>query len=78
MRTFEDGKLKTDCFSAIQVLGFPPGVGVLLIMFNRFHNHIVESLARINEGGRFTKPKNGLIRKQMTSTTMTCFKQVAW
>ena len=56
VRTFKDGKLKPDVFSAKRILGFPPGVGVLLIMFNRFHNHVVENLAIINEGGRFTKP----------------------
>lgn len=56
MRTFSDGKLKPDCFSEKRILGFPPGVGALLIMFNRFHNHVVENLAEINEGGRFTKP----------------------
>jgi linoleate 8R-lipoxygenase/9,12-octadecadienoate 8-hydroperoxide 8R-isomerase len=56
MRTFKDGKLKADCFSSLRILGFPPGVGVLLIMFNRFHNYVVENLALINEGGRFTKP----------------------
>ncbi|KAJ5504378.1 hypothetical protein N7463_007252 [Penicillium fimorum] len=56
VRTFKDGKLKPDCFSTKRVLGFPPGVGVLLIMFNRFHNSAVTQLAAINEGGRFTKP----------------------
>ncbi|KAL4919990.1 heme peroxidase [Aspergillus aurantiobrunneus] len=56
VRTFKDGKLKPDCFSTKRVLGFPPGVGVLLIMFNRFHNYVVDQLASINEGGRFTKP----------------------
>jgi linoleate 8R-lipoxygenase/9,12-octadecadienoate 8-hydroperoxide 8R-isomerase len=56
VRTFKDGKLKADCFSSPRVLGFPPGVGVILIMFNRFHNYVVEQLAAINEGGRFTKP----------------------
>jgi linoleate 8R-lipoxygenase/9,12-octadecadienoate 8-hydroperoxide 8R-isomerase len=56
VRTFKEGKLKPDCFSTKRVLGFPPGVGVLLIMFNRFHNSVVEQLAAINEGGRFTKP----------------------
>lgn len=56
VRTFKDGKLKPDVFSTKRVLGFPPGVGVLLIMFNRFHNYVVENLAQINEGGRFTKP----------------------
>ncbi|KAI0007940.1 linoleate diol synthase precursor [Xylariaceae sp. FL0662B] len=56
MRTFKDGLLKTDCFSSKKILGFPPGVGAFLIMFNRFHNYVVTQLALINEGGRFTKP----------------------
>lgn len=30
MRTFEDGKIKPDCFSNKRVLGFPPGVGEIL------------------------------------------------
>ena len=58
MRTFEDGKIKPDCFSEKRLLGFPPGVGVLLIMFNRFHNYVVEQLALINENGRFNKPED--------------------
>ena len=56
MRTFVDGRLKPDCFSEARLLFFPPGVGCLLIMFNRFHNHVVENLARINEGNRFSRP----------------------
>ncbi|KAI1403187.1 linoleate diol synthase precursor [Hypoxylon fuscum] len=56
MRTFKDGLLKPDCFSTRSLLSFPPGVGVFLIMFNRFHNYVVTQLAEINEGGRFTKP----------------------
>ncbi|KAF9888104.1 hypothetical protein FE257_009240 [Aspergillus nanangensis] len=56
IRTFKDGKLKPDCFATKRIIGFPPGVGVLLIMFNRFHNYVVEQLASINEAGRFTKP----------------------
>lgn len=36
IRTFKDGKLKPDCFSEQRLLGFPPGCGVLLIMFNRY------------------------------------------
>ena len=58
MRTFKDGKIKPDCFSNKRILGFPPGVGAMLIMFNRFHNHVVDHLASINEAGRFTKPKD--------------------
>jgi hypothetical protein len=45
IRTFKDGGIKLDCFSEKRILGFPPGVGVLLIMFNRFHNFIVTNLA---------------------------------
>lgn len=60
IRTFKDGKLKPDCFSEQRLLGFPPGCGVMLIMLNRFHNYVVDQLALINEGGRFTKPSEGL------------------
>ncbi|KAI9759515.1 MAG: hypothetical protein M4579_002274 [Chaenotheca gracillima] len=60
IRTFKDGKLKPDCFAEQRLLGFPPGCGVILIMFNRFHNYVVEQLAVINEGGRFSKPREGL------------------
>ncbi|KAK2733367.1 hypothetical protein FQN57_002157 [Myotisia sp. PD_48] len=59
VRAFKDGRLKLDCFSSRSINGLPPGVGVLLIMFNRFHNYVVENLALINENGRFTKPNNG-------------------
>lgn len=60
IRTYEDGKLKPDCFSEKRLLGFPPGCGVLLIMLNRFHNYVVEQLAVINENGRFDKPQEAL------------------
>lgn len=54
VRTFKDGKLKPDTFSDKRVIGLPPAVCVTLIMYNRFHNYVAESLAHINEGGRFT------------------------
>jgi hypothetical protein len=60
MRTFKDGKIKPDCFSEKRILGFPPGVGVLLIMFNRFHNYVVEQLAVIDENGRFSSIRRPL------------------
>jgi linoleate 8R-lipoxygenase / 9,12-octadecadienoate 8-hydroperoxide 8R-isomerase len=56
MRTFKDGKIKPDTFSEKRLHGSPPGVCVLAIMFNRFHNYTVEQLALINENGRFTEP----------------------
>lgn len=64
MRTFKDGKLKPDCFAEKRLLAFPPGVGCILIMFNRFHNHVADQLAIINEHGRFTKPTHGLTAEQ--------------
>ena len=64
IRTFKDGKIKPDCFMEERVLGMPPGSGVLLIMFNRFHNHVVTQLAQINENNRFAKPKDGLSEEQ--------------
>lgn len=56
IRTFRNGKLKPDAYADMRLHGMPPGVSVLLIMFNRFHNHVAEHLAAINEGGRFTPP----------------------
>jgi hypothetical protein len=53
MRTMKDGKIHPDCFSESRLLAFPPGVGAILIMFNRYHNYVVEQLAAINEDGRF-------------------------
>ena len=38
----------------------------MLIMFNRFHNYVVEQLATINESGRFTKPKNNAHKADRT------------
>jgi linoleate 8R-lipoxygenase/9,12-octadecadienoate 8-hydroperoxide 8R-isomerase len=60
MRTFKYGKIKPDCFSEKRILGIPPGVGVLLIMFNRFHNYVVEQLALIDENGRFSSIRHPL------------------
>jgi len=57
VRTFKDGKLKPDTFAEPRILGQPPGVGALLVSFNRFHNYVVTQLAEINEGGRFTASK---------------------
>ncbi|KAL2422066.1 Linoleate 10R-lipoxygenase [Exophiala dermatitidis] len=60
MRTFEDGRIKPDCFAEERLLAFPPACGAMLIMLNRFHNYVVEQLALINENGRFDKPSSRL------------------
>ena len=56
IRTGKNGKLKADSFADKRLLGMPPGVGVILIMFNRFHNNTCDNLIAINEDGRFTAP----------------------
>ncbi|MCJ1314518.1 hypothetical protein MMC25_008200 [Agyrium rufum] len=61
VRLFRDGKLKPDCFSEQRLLLFPPGVGCLLIMYNRFHNFVVEQLAMANEDGKFANPSPDLL-----------------
>ncbi|CAK7563354.1 MAG: hypothetical protein SEPTF4163_001221 [Sporothrix epigloea] len=56
IRTFRDGRLKPDAFADKRLLGMPPGVSLILIMFNRFHNYVAENLAAINEANRFPRP----------------------
>lgn len=60
IRTFKDGLMKPDTYADKRLMGMAPGVSVLLIMFNRFHNFVATNLAAINEGGRFTRPSPGL------------------
>ena len=72
VRTFKDGKLKPDCFSEVRILAFPPGVGALLIMFNRFHNYTVEQLASIDEAGRFSRSKQRDEDLFQTGRLITC------
>ena len=67
VRTFKDGLLKPDTFAEPRILGQPPGVGALLISFNRFHNYVVKQLAEINEGGRFTASKLDKAKVSFTS-----------
>ena len=38
-------------------------IGIILIMFNRFHNYVAEQLAAINENDRFKKPAEGASEK---------------
>ncbi|CAG8878159.1 unnamed protein product [Penicillium nalgiovense] len=64
IRSHENGKLKPDCFSEGRLQALPPACGVLLVMLNRFHNHIVTQLAAINENGRFSTPRPGLSEEE--------------
>jgi linoleate 10R-lipoxygenase len=54
IRTMLEGKLKPDTFHEKRLLGQPAGVNAMLVLYNRFHNHVAEVLLKINEAGRFT------------------------
>ncbi|KAJ5338320.1 hypothetical protein N7452_005048 [Penicillium brevicompactum] len=64
IRSHQDGKLKPDCFSEGRLQALPAACGVLLVMLNRFHNHVVGQLAEINENGRFNGPRPNLSEKE--------------
>ena len=53
----EKGLLKPDTFHEKRLLGQPPGVNVMLVLYSRFHNYVANVLLKINEGGRFTLAK---------------------
>lgn len=50
------GLLKPDTFAEDRLLRQPPGVCILLVMYNRYHNYAARQLLRINENGRFRVP----------------------
>ncbi|KAJ0165001.1 Linoleate 10R-lipoxygenase [Colletotrichum tanaceti] len=51
------GLLKPDTFAEDRLLRQPPGVCIMLVMYNRYHNYAARQLLRINENGRFSLPK---------------------
>ncbi|KAK0648984.1 heme peroxidase-domain-containing protein [Cercophora newfieldiana] len=60
-RKVRDGKhklglLKPDTFAEDRLLRQPPGVCIMLVMYNRYHNYAATQLRRINENGRFSVP----------------------
>jgi hypothetical protein len=50
------GLLKPDTFAEDRLLRQPPGVSIMLVMYNRYHNYAARQLLRINENGRFRVP----------------------
>ena len=56
VRAMQRGLLKPDSFAERRLLGQPPGVNVMLVMYSRFHNYVADVLLKINENGRFTLP----------------------
>uniref|UniRef100_A0A0D2YHS7 Psi-producing oxygenase A n=1 Tax=Fusarium oxysporum (strain Fo5176) TaxID=660025 RepID=A0A0D2YHS7_FUSOF len=51
------GLLKPDTFAEDRLLRQPPGVCIMLVMYNRYHNYAARQLLRINENNRFRVPK---------------------
>jgi len=54
IRTMSQGLLKPDTFHEKRLLGQPPGVNVILVLYSRFHNYVAEMLLKINENCRFS------------------------
>ena len=53
IRTMKEGKLKPDTFAEKRLIGQPPGVNTILVLYSRFHNYVADVLLKINEGERF-------------------------
>ena len=53
IRTMKEGKLKPDTFAEKRLIGQPPGVNTILVLYNRFHNYVADVLLKINEADRF-------------------------
>ncbi|KAI3318576.1 heme peroxidase [Xylariaceae sp. AK1471] len=51
------GLLKPDTFAEDRLLRQPPGVCIMLVMYNRYHNYAAAQLRRINENNRFSVPR---------------------
>ena len=54
--SYKLGLLKPDTFAEDRLLRQPPGVCIMLVMYNRYHNYAATQLRRINENGRFSVP----------------------
>lgn len=67
VRTGSRGLLKPDTFSEKRLLAQPPGVNVMLVMYNRFHNYCADILFKINEGNRFPEPSQDLPKEELAA-----------
>jgi hypothetical protein len=56
VRTGSRGLLYPDSFHEERLIAQPPGVNVILVMYNRFHNYVADILLKINEKNRFPLP----------------------
>ncbi|KAF8438289.1 heme peroxidase [Terfezia claveryi] len=63
VRAFKNGLLKPDIYADPRP-SISPGVAVLLVLFNRFHNFAAQTVLAINEKGKFTPPADKPKREQ--------------
>ncbi|KAK1777626.1 heme peroxidase-domain-containing protein [Copromyces sp. CBS 386.78] len=63
------GLLKPDTFAEDRLLRQPPGVCIMLVMYNRYHNYAATQLRRINENGRFRVPRKYQEAKLLAAVT---------
>ncbi|KAH7335744.1 heme peroxidase [Rhizoctonia solani] len=60
------GRLHPDTFSEGRIVFLPPAAAALLIVWNRNHNHIVDTLLKNNEQGRWFNPPPDNVSQRMT------------
>ena len=75
-RTIRDDKyklglLKPDTFAEDRLVRQPPGVCIMLVMYNRYHNYAATQLRRINENGRFQVPAK-YSKSKLAATAEAC------
>lgn len=68
---FKLGLLKPDTFAEDRLLRQPPGVCIMLVMYNRYHNFAARQLRRINENGRFSVP-SGYAGEKLVAVAREC------
>ena len=63
VRTYENGLIWPDSIASERIMMMPPGVVAVLLMFSRNHNHVAESLYKVNEDGKY-RPWDQLNQKE--------------
>ena len=66
------GFLKPDTFAEDRLLRQPPGVCIMLVMYNRYHNYAATQLRRINENGRFSMPTKYQTEPKLLAIAENC------
>ena len=77
---FKLGLLKPDTFAEDRLLRQPPGVCIMLVMYNRYHNYAARQLRRINENAqkaweRFLTDKSAISPEEAWSQYRTTMNE---